>query len=163
MRKNLTDKEREEAEQRKMAEKCKKVEDPKKVKQRKRAKHLIEVLLNRPQFNGNKLAAALEVLPITLSRRKRDGRLSPANFRALERLHRHYILQDFSDISKEDRLAIELAAVSAYRAELKTRINELSRSVPVDTLATLCKIIDEIQVSTEDKQNEENGGIPDVH
>ena len=56
------------------------------------------------------LTAALEVSPNTPFRT-----LLPGQLPELESLRRHYILQDFSDISEQDRLAIEQVAVSAYR------------------------------------------------
>ncbi len=108
-------------------------------------------LLALPKFNGNKLAEKLQVNYHVLSRHKKDGAFSKANFLRLKELYRLYAQKDCSAIaiSQEEKEAIELAAVDAYKKALKTRIEDrFGRKFKSATIRNITKHIDATSYTT---------------
>ncbi len=109
---------------------------------------MLHQLLSLSQFNGNRLAEALGVHFQVLSRRKKDGAFSKANYHRLQQLYRQHVLNDNSAIflSQAEHRAIEQAAVDAYKKAMKARITEtFCQKFKEGTIMHILRLIDSTQ------------------
>ncbi len=112
---------------------------------------MLRELLALPQFNGNRLAAILDVNYRVLSRWRLSGALSAANFRELKRQYKLHVLGDFStaDVSVDAQMAIEKRVLDSYKARLKERIAAVfSKRFKQQTITRINRVIDTIHIIT---------------
>lgn len=106
---------------------------------------MIRDLLSLKEFNGKRLAATLGIHHKVLSRRKKDGACSVANYRELTRIHEYYFLHKAAEqtASSVETGKAATDAVDAYRAYILKRIcNELGDRLRKDGLLTaICEIL----------------------
>ena len=113
--------------------------------ERKSCMDMIRDLLSLKEFNGKRLAASLGMQPKVLSRRKKDGACSVANYRELTRIHEYYFLHKAAEQTASSVETGKAAsdAVDAYRAYILKRIcSELGDRLCKDgLLIAICEIL----------------------